>query len=349
MKSESIINLINKLNEKTITGKELEQLKNSLDSFEDVKELLSSMNQDYLIIKSQLEEYNEYSNQKKVRNKILETLQEKTKESTTKSRLNIRWISLVSSIAASLILIAYFFFSNEIKEESPVVWETIQTRHGERKYITLADGTIVKLNGNSKFSYTKTELNKYRIVKLYGEAYFEVAEESNRPFYILSKNFVTQVIGTKFNIDSDIEKSIEVNSGIVQVFNIQTKLDDNIPESAIDKLTDLVEKQHSSIARLTKGQKALLDGSNWKIKNFHNENWHNDVLVYLNEPMDLVLKKAYRYYGDSVRINPTLANQRVSISFKNKSIEKVLHTLTELTNTNLTKKSEKLWEIKIKN
>ncbi|MVZ66243.1 DUF4974 domain-containing protein [Sphingobacterium sp. DK4209] len=68
--------------------------------------------------------------------------------------------------------------------------------------LTLADGTSVWVNANSELKFpTKFDGNE-RKVYLQGEAYFEVAKDANRPFYVVTQNGTVKVLGTHFNVST---------------------------------------------------------------------------------------------------------------------------------------------------
>src|SRR5690606_5187032 len=123
----------------------------------------------------------------------------------------------------------------------------------------------VKLNGNSSLSYATTATGQLRIVKLRGEAFFEVAKNPEKPFLVLAKDFVTKVVGTSFNIDSDIEQSVEVNSGRVKVFEVD---ESNYEEQLTTEMKDLpalIEKSSQKAVALSKGQRAVLTEDSWEV------------------------------------------------------------------------------------
>lgn len=72
-------------------------------------------------------------------------------------------------------------------------------RGGEFK-VQLEDGTEVWLNSASKLYYPKTFNGDVRKVRIEGEAYFAVATDSIRPFYVETENQLVRVYGTSFNI-----------------------------------------------------------------------------------------------------------------------------------------------------
>ncbi|MCL3780107.1 DUF4974 domain-containing protein [Prolixibacteraceae bacterium JC049] len=76
---------------------------------------------------------------------------------------------------------------------------TFKTENGEQSNVTLPDGTLVKLNYSSELIY---EINnrKQRIVRLDGEAYFDVTKNKQKPFVVKTAHFNVNVTGTKFNV-----------------------------------------------------------------------------------------------------------------------------------------------------
>lgn len=98
---------------------------------------------------------------------------------------------------------------------------TIQTADGEMITLTLADGTEVKLNSNSKLTYPHQFQGKERLVYLSGEAFFKVQHDSQRPFIVDAGGILTKDLGTSFNIRAYSEKDCKVTlvEGKVAVLN----------------------------------------------------------------------------------------------------------------------------------
>lgn len=74
-------------------------------------------------------------------------------------------------------------------------------RGGEFK-VTLEDGTEVWLNAQSTFTYPDRFDGDERHVAVTGEAYFKVAKDAERPFYVETDGQLVRVYGTEFNIHS---------------------------------------------------------------------------------------------------------------------------------------------------
>jgi transmembrane sensor len=98
--------------------------------------------------------------------------------------------------------------------------ELTNTGTSER-IISLADGSRITLSPNSSIHYARLFNADKREIYLDGNAFFEVAKDASRPFYVYSGNVVTKVLGTSFRIIAE-EKSgnvtVAVKTGKVTVF-----------------------------------------------------------------------------------------------------------------------------------
>ena len=88
-----------------------------------------------------------------------------------------------------------------IEEQSGKSNELVIPRGGENTVI-LADGTTVHLNAGSKLTYPVRFAGKRRIVRLEGEAYFDVAGDENHPFVVQTHLGEITVLGTEFNVNA---------------------------------------------------------------------------------------------------------------------------------------------------
>lgn len=85
-----------------------------------------------------------------------------------------------------------------------VMYNTVTTPHGGQYQLTLADGSKVWLNAASSIRFPTAFVGKERQVSITGEAYFEIAQQSNHPFSVevkaADKDMTVKVLGTSFNI-----------------------------------------------------------------------------------------------------------------------------------------------------
>lgn len=156
--------------------------------------------------------------QKEMRERIFQKINQRI--STSKeSTFSLKKYWLRYAVAASVIGFLAFWAAHIVyeseniqKKEASGIYAQLTTQENEQKELTLSDGTLITLNENSILKYPKTfQTEGERKVELMGEAFFEVAKDSLRPFIALSENIETIVLGTSFNIDARPEAdNIEV-------------------------------------------------------------------------------------------------------------------------------------------
>ncbi|MDR0544233.1 MAG: DUF4974 domain-containing protein [Odoribacteraceae bacterium] len=73
---------------------------------------------------------------------------------------------------------------------------------GGEYHLTLADGTLVWLNSDTRLRFLFPFTGTLREVHLEGEAYFEVHRDADRPFIVRTRVGEVSVLGTAFNISA---------------------------------------------------------------------------------------------------------------------------------------------------
>ena len=90
---------------------------------------------------------------------------------------------------------------------------------GERRSITLADGSTVDLNARSKLRVEFSK-NERRVELLDGQALFQVAKDKNRPFIVASGEATVRAVGTQFDVyRKDGGTTVTVLEGRVAVYS----------------------------------------------------------------------------------------------------------------------------------
>jgi len=93
-----------------------------------------------------------------------------------------------------------------------MVYNNLTTAAGQSYSVVLSDGSKVWLNASSSIEFPTAFPGNTREVKLTGEAYFEIAKNSEKPFYVHVNGIKVQVLGTHFNINAyDDEESIKTS------------------------------------------------------------------------------------------------------------------------------------------
>jgi len=117
-------------------------------------------------------------------------------------------------------LIVYFQTMNEVKIQIGNQLITKYNTAGRKSEIHLKDGTVINLNAESELSYYEVFSDTARVVWLDGEAFFDVAKDSTRPFYVISQDIVVQALGTSFNVSGYPEQDqlqISLTTGKVAI------------------------------------------------------------------------------------------------------------------------------------
>ena len=81
----------------------------------------------------------------------------------------------------------------------PAERDVIATASGERREVSLADGSTVHLNTNSQLAAMIGRRSR-RVQIEQGEAMFEVAPDTTRPFQVAAGDQTVTVVGTAFNV-----------------------------------------------------------------------------------------------------------------------------------------------------
>lgn len=104
-----------------------------------------------------------------------------------------------------------------IKPSKPTTDRTSTEQHNVLKtasngefIITLEDGTVVHLNYNTILRFPEHFASTERMVYLEGEAFFDVAQDVNRPFKVVTRDMTIKEYGTSFNVNTYSRKYTEV-------------------------------------------------------------------------------------------------------------------------------------------
>lgn len=89
------------------------------------------------------------------------------------------------------------------------IYNRIIIPRGGEYALQMADGTKVWLNAATEFRYPVNFSGEIRKVYLKGEAYFEVAKDSLRPFVVMADEVRVKVYGTKFNVNNYTSEKIQ--------------------------------------------------------------------------------------------------------------------------------------------
>jgi transmembrane sensor len=137
----------------------------------------------------------------------------------------VRRRTLAAASCALVLLVASAVWWNIVR------FPSYTTDIGERRSITLADGSTVDLNARSRLriEFTKGER---RVLLLDGQALFQVSKDKNRPFIVSSGNATVRAVGTQFDVNRKASgTTVTVLEGRVAVYS-STHVDPFTPAPA---------------------------------------------------------------------------------------------------------------------
>ena len=223
--------------------------------------------------------------------------------------------------AAMLFLGAFALLYRSAVKQSTLTekvqhFSTISTGAGQKKTVTLPDGSTVFLNSASSISYGEDYNHTERKISLKGEAFFKVEKDPAKPFIVKFKGLYTKVLGTSFNVNAYLEnKGIEVavSTGRVEVGKIQ-----NI---AVKGSSLAVLKAGSQLNYSTSDERMILSS----VERRTIGDWKQGTLRFKGEDFGAVALGLEKWYGVKIRFDhPGLKNCRFRGTFKNLSLREVL-------------------------
>lgn len=100
-------------------------------------------------------------------------------------------------------------------------YQTFNSPKGTSSTLILSDGSTVWLNSDSKITYPTSFSGNERRVTLEGEAYFDIQHNNDQPFIVSAQGTDIKVLGTEFNVATNIEPEkifTTLISGAVEVY-----------------------------------------------------------------------------------------------------------------------------------
>lgn len=227
-------------------------------------------------------------------------------------------------VAASVLLISVLFtylyvFKEPYREPFPA--EPIVTQiekespKGLKTTFKLPDGSIAKLNADSKLTFPNEFSSASREVVLEGEAFFEVRKDTLKPFIVKTNGLSMHVLGTSFNVKAYVGEDIEV-----ALLTGKVRVSGNSPasESILLLPTEMViyNSTDGSIEKTTFDPVEKLA-------------WRENTLYFNNSNFDDIIKTLERWYGVSFDVQrPGQIQERFTGVYKDPSLKTVLEGIS---------------------
>ncbi len=180
---------------------------------------------------------------------------------------------------------------------------------------TLTDGSVVTLERSSGLTLASDFNRRERRVKLRGEAYFQVARDTARPFFVEVKGLEVKVVGTAFYIDNVTDPSkvtVYVTEGKVLLLHGGQSL------FLIRGMQATFDQKQNTMTRDATLPDQGLPANTHRMFRF-------DVT-----PLKEVIKKMNTAYGTKITLkNPALENCVLTARYNNLPLERVLELIAD--------------------
>jgi ferric-dicitrate binding protein FerR (iron transport regulator) len=217
-------------------------------------------------------------------------------------------------IAATLLLIVgaafilhHFVLSTPGRTVAEVEQIIKSTEPGQKLTVFLADGSKAILNSASSIEYKATfQQDSIRLIRLTGEAFFDVAHDQSKPFIVEASGVSTTALGTSFNVLARHEDQVEVSlvTGKVAVSGASGRL-----------LLEAGERARYASGVLAKDS---FDADRVIA-------WKEGTLIFQQASLQSVLRDLEMWYGVRIAVSSQPANASTYTGvFSNRSLKEVL-------------------------
>jgi len=235
-------------------------------------------------------------------------------------------------VAAAIVFLAGggLFFTKLYLDTNVV---SVYTAANEIKEVTLPDGSTVTLNHLSGITYESKFNGDERLVKLTGEAFFDVKRDENKPFVVQTQYSTTKVLGTSFNLKADSATGLvqlAVASGKVKFISVNAKeellLTAGQGAYITNKGTTISANTPDANTLAWKNRKLLFNDASFKEVVTAVEKYFNIHIQVMNDPIfacritaefdDPKLSEVMDIISKTLQLNYTIQDRTVTVSGK---------------------------------
>jgi transmembrane sensor len=202
-----------------------------------------------------------------------------------------------------------------VQQASAPAVAVYETALGGQQRIPLADGSVITLNTASQVEVRMTPAER-SVRLLTGEAFFEVAHDTSRPFRVYAGDGVTQAVGTAFSVR--LEKNgveVVVSEGRVAYSRVADRIDDAVAYVAAGEAATFGDK----VKLIETVDAAEVD---------RKLSWRQGRLVFAGEPLSSVVADIARYTDIQFEFaSPELASMPIGAYFEVGEVDRMLEAL----------------------
>lgn len=245
-------------------------------------------------------------------------------------------------MAASIVLllavgVSYFVISQRVEQQDvQYSQKVVTTDFGERKKITLSDGSAIVLNAHSTLSYVPNRTMKDGVhIRLEGEAYFTVAKrlhEEDLPFTVSTNDGRVSVLGTQFVVSTrNKHTEVVLERGRVAIDQKDVRHKDN-------KVTYLKPNQMASFSRT--GKRVQVRRVNTNVYT----SWTTNFLEFDHTPFAEVQNRLENTFGVHFVVRDSaIYHRKLSGSIENAGLPVITSVLAKAWNVSFSMKGDTVY------
>lgn len=175
-------------------------------------------------------------------------------------------------------------------EPVAVVYNRLDIPRGGEYALKLSDGTVVYLNALSSLRFPVAFQGECREVELIGEAYFQVAKDTARPFVVRVGEAQVRVLGTAFNVsaypdDRMVKTTLESGSVEMKVADLEPVRLHPCQQAVFVSGNRRIDVQQVDVAAETAWKNGMFDIRNWPLVKIMDylARWYEIEVFYRDE------------------------------------------------------------------
>jgi transmembrane sensor len=254
---------------------------------------------------------------------------------------NMGWYR-VAAVAGGLLItaVAIYYISKGRKQDiifdnGSIVSSILVKDHLKRvnstsqnQVVYLVDGSKVTLQPGSSIRHSAFLKKDKREIDLEGNAFFEVAKDPQRPFYVYTNSIILRVLGTSFNVTTDKDNgniTVVVRTGKVSVYK----------NSALQKAEFILTPNQKIVysaqnQQITKSELDSVQSRSNQKPSAHALNFNFEEM-----PVTWIFKELENAYGIPIHYDETVFSRcLVTTSMSDEDFEEKLQIICEAVGAN---------------
>ncbi|HEY9262254.1 FecR family protein [Chitinophaga sp.] len=251
-----------------------------------------------------------------LRRNILQVIKQRTQQPISLYRV---WKRVAAAAAVLLLAGITTWWITGHSSARPVAWLELRTAIGQKKMLLLPDSSRIWLGANGVLRYPDRFTDTRQVQLVSGEAFFDIAPITEKPFIVNTDSLQVRVLGTSFHVRAYPGQLLEigVSTGKICV-------------NHRDQIRDI----------LTANQSVLINpnGYTFTRQSFaatDTEGWKQDKIVFDNMPVSSALLLLENYYPVKFDIQRPLDKQITGSLNMHLTISQIIKVLEDLTDHQL--------------